>query len=87
MKEAYISPLKYGYLLRYLGLWILIPTCSGWKREDFWSVNPFYQEANKCPYCLGEFMSKRCFNAISHELTFANTNPHPMLISFGNFAR
>ena len=75
MKEADIAPLTYGYLLRYLGLWILMSTCSGWHREDFWSVAPFDQEANPCPYCLGEFISKRRFNAITRELRFANTNP------------
>ena len=50
-------------------------TCSRWKREDFWSVTPFYQEANPCPYRLGELMSKRCFNTTTRELKFTNTNP------------
>ena len=72
MKEADIATLTYEYLLRYLGLGILIPTCSGWKREDFWSVTPFYKEANPCPYCLKELMSKRIFNAITRELRFTN---------------
>ena len=53
MKEADIAPLTLGYLLRYLGLWILISTCYGWKREAFWSVTYFDQEANTCPYRLG----------------------------------
>ena len=50
MKEADISPLTYGDLLRYLGLWILMYTCSGWKREYFWSFTPFDQEENPCLY-------------------------------------
>ena len=28
MKEADIAPLAYGYLLRYLGLWLVMSTCS-----------------------------------------------------------
>ena len=38
MKEAGIDLLTLVYLLRYLGLWILMSTCSGWKRDNFWSV-------------------------------------------------
>ena len=43
-KEADIAPLTLGDLLRYLGLWILMSTYYGWKRDDFWSFTPFYQE-------------------------------------------
>ena len=53
MKEADISPLTDGDILRYLGPWILMSTCSVWKREDFWSVISFDKEANPCPYRLG----------------------------------
>ena len=49
MKEEDISPLTYGDILRYLGLYLLMSTCSGWKREDFWSVTQFDQEENPCP--------------------------------------
>ena len=54
-----------------------MPPCSGWNREGFWGVTPLDQEANPCPYRLEEFMSKRCFNAITRELSFTNTNPPP----------
>ena len=82
MKVADIAPLTYGDLICNLGLWLLICTCYGWKREEFWSVAPFDQEANRCPYRLGEFMSKRCFNAINRELRFTNTNPPPYVDQF-----
>ena len=72
VKEAGIALLALGDILCSLGLRIFISACSGWKRKDFCSVNPFYQEANKFPDRLGELMSKRRFNAI-----FANTNPPP----------
>ena len=60
-----IAPLKYGDLLRHLGLLVLMSTCYGWKREDFWSVTPFYQEENPFPFRLGGFMHKRRLNAIT----------------------
>ena len=86
-KEADVDPLTYGDLLRYLGIWILVSICSGWKREDFWSVTPFYQEENPCPYCLGEFMSKRRFNTITRELRSNNTNPLPYVDKFWKFCQ
>ena len=82
MKEADIDPLIYGGLIQYLGIWLLMSTCSGWKREDFWSVTPFCQERNSLPYRFGEFMSKRRFNAITSELMFTNTNPPPYVDKF-----
>ena len=57
-------------------------TCSRWKREDLWSVTLFYQEANTCPYCLWEFISKFRFNAITRELRFNNTNLPPYVDKF-----
>ena len=39
--------------------------------------HPFDQEENTCPYRLREFMSKRCFNEITCEFRFNNTNPPP----------
>ena len=71
-----------GYILRYLGLCILMSTCSEWKMDNFWSVTPFDQEANTYPYHLGEFMSKRRFNAITRELRFTNTKPPPYVDKF-----
>ena len=82
MKEADIAPLTYVYLIRYLGLWILISTCSGWNRDNFWRVTPFDQEANTCPYRLRKFISKRRFNDITRELRFTNTNPPPYVDQF-----
>ena len=82
MKEAGIAPLTLGDLLRYLGLWHLMSTCSGWKRDNFCSVTPFDQEANPFPYRLGEFISKLYFNAITRKIRFTNTNPPPYVDKF-----
>ena len=82
MKESGIDTLTLGDLLRYLGLCILMSTCSGWKKDNFWIVNPFDQEANACPYRIREFMSKSRFNAITREPRFTNTNPPPYVDKF-----
>ena len=87
MKEADIVPLALGDLLRYLGLWILMPACSGWKRDDFWNVTPFDQEENSCPYCLREFVYNDDLTSSLVNLGSLTLNTHPMLISFGKFAR
>ena len=82
-KEAYNSLFTYEYVLYYLVLWILMSACSGWKRGYFWSVTPFDQEANPCPYCMGQFMYKRHFNNITRELRFNKTNTTPYVDKFG----
>ena len=82
MKEAGISPLTLGDILHYSGLLLLMYTCSLWNRDDFWSVTPFDKGVNTRPYHLGEFMSKRQFNAITRELRFTNTNPPPYVDKF-----
>ena len=50
--------------------------------EGGWGVTPFDKEANVCSYRLGEFISKRLFNAISRELSFTNTTPLPYFVKF-----
>ena len=44
------APLEQGEFLRYIGLWLLMSTCMGWTRRDFWSLRPFNQESAACPY-------------------------------------
>ena len=85
MEESDIAPFKYGDLLRYLGIWLLMSTFFGWKRGGIWSVTPFDPEANPFPYRMGGFMSKLCFNAITRELRFTNNNPPPYVDKFWNF--
>ena len=81
-KEADIAPLELGDLLLYLGLLVLMPTCYGWKRGNFWSVTPFDQEANQCSNFLREFMYKCRFNTITLDIRFTNTNPPPYVDRF-----
>ena len=76
----------YWAVTSHLGLWLLMSIFSGFNGGGGgWIVTSFYQEANPCPYRLGEFMSKRRFNAITHKLRFTNTNPPPYVYIFWKF--
>ena len=61
-------PTNLGEFLRWIGLWFLLSTISGFKRTDFWSMKPIelYEGA---PYRLNEFMSSTRFEAILSSLT------------------
>ena len=69
------APLRWGEMIRYIGLWLLMSTCQGWTREDFWSQRPFDEQDDPCPYRLGAYMSRARFDAITKHLTFTNVNP------------
>ena len=69
-----IAPLTEGEFLRYLGLWLLISTCSGFAHKDFWDIHPHDEKTNPCPYRLGSLMSKKRFDAITRELRFTDCN-------------
>ena len=75
MEKDDVQPLSFGELIRYIGLWLLMSTCQGWKRQDFWSQLDFDEEEDPCPYRFGKYMSKRRFDSITKHLTFTNVNP------------
>jgi hypothetical protein len=66
--------LRLGEFLRYLGIRLLMSTCIGWTKEQFWRpANEAYdQECNHCPYNLRTFMSKRRFDLITKSLTYTD---------------
>ena len=68
-------PLSFGEMLRYIGLWLLMATCSGWRKEQFWSEEAYDQETNSCPYRFNQYMSKRRFDGITRELRLTNVVP------------
>ncbi len=41
-----------GEFLRYISIWLLMLTCSGWSRNDFWSTAKFDKQSNACSYNL-----------------------------------
>ena len=73
-----ISPncgkLLLGEFLRYLGIRLLMATCIGWAKDNFWSLttDAYEQERNACPYNLKAFMSRRRFDLITRYLTYTD---------------
>ncbi len=45
-----LSPLSEGELLRYIVMGLLMLTCSGWTRKDFWSKKEYNAKTNACPF-------------------------------------
>ena len=43
-------PLTFGELIRYIGLWLLMATCSGWTLDDFFSTKKRDERHRPCPY-------------------------------------
>ena len=71
--EAQGKPaVTFGEFLRYIGLWLLMATLSGWSRDDSWSVDAFDQRSNACPFNFRGFMRKTRFNDITQELRFTD---------------
>lgn len=71
------NELRLGEFLRYLGIRLLMSTCIGWTKDDFWrQINEEYnQERNNCPYNIKPFMSRRRFDLITRSLSYTDANP------------
>ncbi len=69
-----MSPLTDGEFLRYIGLWFLMATVSGFSRTDYWSTENFDEKTNPRPFHFAPLMSKRRFDAITRELRFTSKN-------------
>jgi hypothetical protein len=68
------APVTFRELLCFLGIGLLMLTCSGWNTDRFWSYKniPCEQEEDPCPYNFKTFMSKRRFIAILRHLHYTN---------------
>eukprot|EP00804_Cyclotella_cryptica_P001269 CCRYP_012764-RA/>CCRYP_012764-RA protein AED:0.37 eAED:0.03 QI:0/0/0/0.5/1/1/4/0/472 len=67
--------LRWGELLRYLGLWFLMASVGGgYKKTDFWSTLPFNERTNSCPYNFRKYMSLKRFDAITAALSFTDAS-------------
>ncbi len=73
--DEHLPPLTESEFLCYIGIWILMSTCSGWSQSDFWSTKDYDERTNACPYNLTDKMSKKRFDEITRELRFTNLNP------------
>ena len=63
------EPMDMGEFLRWIGVCLLLSTLSGYKRSDFWSMNPIDMFSG-APYRFHEFMSSTRFELIMTSLTF-----------------
>ena len=79
--NAGTTPLTFGKLLRFLGIWLLMSACSGWNVDQFWSYAdaPRNQEEDPCPFNFKAFMPNRRFLSINHYLTFTDV-PKPAFV-------
>ncbi len=66
--------MTFGELLRFLGLCLLMATCSRWTVDQCWNYYtiPRNQEEDPRPYNSRTFMSKRRFHVINRYLVFTN---------------
>jgi hypothetical protein len=55
------NELMLGEFLRYLGVRLLMATCIGLTKDDFWApgLRVYDQECNQCPYNLKNIMLRR----------------------------
>lgn len=84
LENASHPPVSFGEMLRYVGLWLLMATCSGWRKEQFWSDMPYDQEEKPCPYRFNDYMSKRRFdgNVLAFVLALCEVNSYLALKYF-----
>jgi hypothetical protein len=74
LEKQRMQPLHRQEFLRYIGLWLLMSTCIGWTREQFFDTGLRDPEGNSAPYDLGQYMSKNRFNCITRELRFTSAS-------------
>ncbi len=69
-----VAKLTKGKFLCYIGLWFLIAPTFGFAKKYFWDLVSHNKHKHPCPFHLGKYMSKNCFNCITHELRFTTNN-------------
>ena len=76
LEASKCAPTNVGEMLCYLGIWLLMATVSGYRRDDFWGPDlPHDMKANHVPYNFGIYMSAKHFKTITANLQFTNTQP------------
>ncbi len=73
--DEHLPHLTEGEFQQYIGVWLLVSTCSGWSQYDFWSTKEYNRKTNACPYNFKDKMSKKRFDEITRELQFTNLSP------------
>ena len=75
-KKLEDDQMNMGEFLRWIGVWLLLSTLSGYKRTDFWSMKPI-NLFEGAPYRFHEFMSNTRFGSIMKALTLMKDKPPP----------
>ncbi len=65
LTEEKMPVLTEGEFLRYIGLWLLMSTVSGFPRNSYWSKLDFDEKKNPRPYNFPLWMSKHRFDNIT----------------------
>jgi len=68
------TPVTTGEFLKFLGLWLIMATTEGSKRDDFWSTKPI-SIFSGAPFRLNETLSGRRFRAILSALRLTSSLP------------
>ncbi len=73
----------------YLLAWhvVLMATCSGWLRKDFWDNKSYNPCNNPCPYKFSQILKKCWFDEITPKLCFTNIMLQQSLITSGGLVR
>ncbi len=66
--------LSYGEFLRWLGIHLLMSTCKGYSRKDYWSLKPI-SPFEGAPYRMNEYMSHKRFEEILSHFSFTSKDP------------
>ena len=73
-KSAALGDLQYGEFQRFIGIWMLMSTCCGPSRRDYWK-NSQIDMFDGAPFRLTEYMSRNRFEDILASLAFTNNIP------------
>ncbi len=85
--EQHLPPLTEGEFKCYIRTWLIISSCFGWSKNDFWSSKEDHQKTNACHFNFKDKMNKKCFDNIMRELRLTNHDP-PVYRNFsGKFVR
>ncbi len=77
-----MMPLDEGELMQYVGIWLMMSTCSGGSHDDFILLLRLNESTNPCPYNFTPYMSKRQFKEITQESHLTDANSHQCLDCF-----
>lgn len=61
--------------IHYIWLLLLIATCQGWSKTEFWYSNDFNPRIYSCPFKFYKLMRNGCFDKMTLDLGFTKMDP------------